>query len=98
MQYFLWNCQTLGEPGPDHRDALPVGGRRCDIRQAAALARESLAGYMGAGDRHGMTAPLERLSDVAYRCRDPAAVRRLLTERDRLRVQLGFPGRDPWTV
>jgi hypothetical protein len=93
---------------------------------------------MKAGDRHGMTNPLERLSNVAYRlgdleasrehieealdyarglCKvctenlisdlaqvltaqggDPAAVRRLLAERDRLRVQLGFPGREPWTV
>jgi predicted ATPase/DNA-binding SARP family transcriptional activator len=109
-----------------------------DLQQAAALARESLAGYKKAGDRHGMTNPLERLSNVAYRrgdleasrehieealdyarglCKvctenlisdlaqvltaqgsDPAAVRRLLAERDRLRVQLGFPGREPWTV
>ena len=29
---------------------------------------------------------------------DPAAVRRLLTERDRLQVELGLPGHDPWTV
>jgi ATP/maltotriose-dependent transcriptional regulator MalT len=29
---------------------------------------------------------------------DPAAVRRLLAERDRLRVELGLPGHDPWTV
>jgi predicted ATPase len=108
------------------------------IGQAAALARESLAGYKKAGDRHGMAAPLERLSEIAYRggdlqasrahieealdlvrgiCKvctenlisdlaqalsaqgdDPAAVRSLLAERDRLRVELGLPGRDPWTV
>jgi non-specific serine/threonine protein kinase len=106
--------------------------------QAAALARESLAGYKKAGDRHGMAAPLERLSEIAYRggdlrasrehieealglvrgiCKvctenllsdlaqvtsaqgdDPAAVRSLLAERDRLRVELGLPGRDPWTI
>jgi len=29
---------------------------------------------------------------------DPDAVRRLLTERDRLQVELGLPGHDPWTV
>jgi hypothetical protein len=29
---------------------------------------------------------------------DPAAVRTLLAERDRLRVELGLPGHDPWTV
>ena len=109
-----------------------------ELQQAAALARESLAGYKKAGDRHGMAAPLERLSEIAYRggdlrasrehieealdlvrgiCRvctenllsdlaqvisaqgdDPAAVRSLLAERDRLRVELGLPGRDPWTV
>ena len=108
------------------------------IQQAAALARESLAGYKKAGDRHGMAAPLERLSEIAYRsgdlqasrehieealdlvrgtCKvctenlisdlaqvisaqgtDPAAVTSLRAERDRLRVELGLPGRDPWTV
>jgi predicted ATPase/DNA-binding SARP family transcriptional activator len=106
--------------------------------QAAALARESLAGYQKAGDRHGMAAPLERLSEIAYRrgdlrasrehiqealdlvrgiCKvctenlisdlaqvisaqggDSATVRRLLAERDRLRVEIGLPGHDPWTV
>jgi hypothetical protein len=105
---------------------------------AAALACESLAGYKKSGDRHGMAAPLERLSEIAYRsgdlrtsrerieealdlvrgiCKvctenllsdlaqvisaqgdDPAAVRGLLAERDRLRVEIGLPGRDPWTV
>lgn len=109
-----------------------------ELQQAAALARESLAGYKKAGDCHGMAAPLERLSEIAYRggnlqasrehieealdlvrgtCKvcteslssdlayvisaqanDPAAVRRLLAERDRLRVELGLPGHDPWTV
>ena len=29
---------------------------------------------------------------------DQAAVRRLLAERDRLRVELGLPGHDPWTI
>jgi len=29
---------------------------------------------------------------------DPAVVHRLLAERDRLRVELGLPGHDPWTV
>ncbi len=107
-------------------------------RQAAALARESLGEYKKAGDRHGMAAPLERLSEIAYRrgdleasrehieealdlvqgiCKvcteslisdlaqvigaqgdDPAAVHRLLADRDRLRVELGLPGHDPWTV
>ena len=28
-----------------------------DLRQAAALAHESLAGYKKAGNRHGMAAP-----------------------------------------
>jgi hypothetical protein len=109
-----------------------------DLRQAAALARESLAGYKKAGNRHGMAAPLERLSEIAYHrddlqasrehieealdlvrgtCKvctenlisdlaqvlsaqgdDPAAVRRLLAERDRLRVELGLPGGRPWTI
>lgn len=109
-----------------------------DVEQAAVLARESLAEYKKAGDRHGMAAPLERLSEIAYRggdlqasrghieealdlvrgtCKvctenllsdlaqvisaqgdDPTAVRSLLAERDRLRVELGLPGRDPWTV
>ncbi len=109
-----------------------------EVQQAAALARESLAGYKKTGDRHGMAAPLERLSEIAYLgddlraarehieealdlvrgiCRvctenlisdlaqvlstqgdDPAAVRRLRAERDRLRVELGLPGRDPWRV
>jgi predicted ATPase/DNA-binding SARP family transcriptional activator len=109
-----------------------------EIQQAAALARESLAGFEKAGDRHGMAEPLERLSEIAYRrgdlqasrehieeafglvqgtCKvctenlisdlaqvlnaqggDPAAVHHLLAERDRLRVELGLPGRDPWTV
>jgi tetratricopeptide (TPR) repeat protein len=109
-----------------------------EIQQATALARESLAWYEKAGDRHGMTAALERLSDIAYRrgdlqasrehieealglvqgmCKvctenlisdlaqvlsaqgdDPAAVGHLLAERDRLRVEVGLPGRDPWTV
>ena len=108
------------------------------LQQAAVLARESLAGYKKAGDCHGMAAPLERLSKIAYRggdlqasrehieealdlvrgtCKvctenlssdlarvisaqanDPAVVRRLLAERDRLRVELGLPGHDPWTV
>jgi predicted ATPase/DNA-binding SARP family transcriptional activator len=109
-----------------------------EIEQAAALARESIAGYKKAGDRHGMTAPLERLSEIAYGGGDVQASREhieealdlvrgmckvctenlisdlvqvlsaqgddldtvggLLAERDRLRVELGFPGRDPWTV
>jgi hypothetical protein len=109
-----------------------------EFQQAAALARQSLAGYKKAGDRHGMTAPLERLSEITFRsgdlqasrehieealglvrgmCKvctenliselaqvlsalgdDPDAVSDLLAERDRLRVELGFPGRDPWTV
>ncbi len=116
------------------RGALTDG----EVQQAAALARESLAGYKRAGDCHGMAAPLERLSEIAYRDGDlqtsrelieealdlvrgtckvctenlssdlahvisaqgdaPAAVRRLLAERDRLRVELGLPGHDPWTV
>jgi predicted ATPase/DNA-binding SARP family transcriptional activator len=29
---------------------------------------------------------------------DPAAVNRLIAERDRLRVELGLPGHDPWTI
>jgi hypothetical protein len=29
---------------------------------------------------------------------DPAAVRTLLAERDRLRLELGLPGHDPWTI
>jgi len=109
-----------------------------DLRQAAVLARESLAEYKKTGNRHGMVGPLERLSHIAYRggdlqaarehieealdlvrglCKvctentltdlaqvlsaqghDPAAVRTLLAERDRLRVELGLPGHDPWTV
>jgi predicted ATPase len=108
-----------------------------ELERAAALAHESLAGYRKAGDRHGQAAPLERLSEIAYRNGDlrgsrayieealglvrdmckvctenllselaqvistqgdgPAAVRSLLAERDRLRVELGLPGRDPWT-
>jgi tetratricopeptide (TPR) repeat protein len=109
-----------------------------EVEHAATLARESLAEYKKAGDRHGLVAPLERLSDIAYRggdlrasrehieealdlvrgiCKvctenllsdlahvasaqgdDPAAISSLLAERDRLRVELGLPGRDPWTV
>jgi hypothetical protein len=29
---------------------------------------------------------------------DPAAIRTLLAERDRLRLELGLPGHDPWTI
>jgi tetratricopeptide (TPR) repeat protein len=109
-----------------------------DLQRAAALAREALAEYKKAGNRHGMAGPLERLSDIAYRggdlqasrehieealdlvrglCKvctenmisnlahvrsaqgdDPAAVRPLLAERDRLRVELGLPPHDAWTL
>ena len=109
-----------------------------EVQRASALARESLSGYKQAGDRHGMAAPLERLSEIAYRagdlrasrehieealdlvggiCKvctenllselaqvisaqgdDPGAVRRLLAERDRLRVELDLPAGDPWTI